>query len=866
MKQCATKRRGLIWTVVMLVAVSVVALAVLMVGADETNPLDIGYCNLSFENEVHLMYAITSQDPNVKLLVWEEPDDPAESLPEEFVYGTGHATLSPMGTRDINGVTHTVFKHTGLTAMEMTRTVYARTYLVDENGEVSYGNVYKYSILQYAFNMLGRDTTEPEFKTMLDDMLQYGASAQVYFNYRPDRLANADWVQIRTVDGTLPDGFKRGLYLPGDEVSLTADGYDTDGTTEGEKFHYWKNASEGILSPEGLCTMTVGTANETLTAVEAIYSTGLAYTSNGDGTASVAKGTFAEAELYIPPVSPEGNEVTNIGNSAFYYYYNLTSIIIPDGVTSIGDSAFSGCRNLASITIPTSVTSIGNYAFASSDGVRKVYIADMDVWYNVSFNTNGTNPLGTKGELYLKGNLVTDLEIPAGMTSIGDYAFHGCYRLTSIIIPDSITSIGDLAFAGCSNLASITLPDSVTSIDSSAFASCSNLASITLPDSMTSIGSNAFSNCSSLTSITIPDGVKNIDICTFEGCSSLSRITLPDSVTRIESLAFQGCSSLTGITIPNGLTSIGGQAFAECGLTSITIPANVTNIGNSAFRNCGSLTSINIPDGVTSFGNSVFSGCRSLISITLPDNVTSIDSSVFYNCSNLTSITIPNGVTSIGDYAFHGCSSLTSITIPDNVTSIGYAAFYNCSSLTSITIPDSVTSIGILAFSNCTNLIQKEGGVHYVDTWAVGCDESVTSVTLREGTKDISGGAFSSCDYLKSITLPDSVTSIGERAFSYCKNLTSITLPSGVTSIGEGAFWGCSSLTSITIQSGVTSIGAIAFRECSSLTTITFTGTTAEWQAITMGSSWNLSTGTYTIYCTDGTIAKDGTVTLYPVE
>ena len=82
------------------------------------------------------------------------------------------------------------------------------------------------------------------------------------------------------------------------------------------------------------------------------------------------------------------------------------------------------------------------------------------------------------------------------------------------------------------------------------------------------------------------------------------------------------------------------------------------------------------------------------------------------------------------------------------------------------------------------------------------------------------------------------------------------------TSIPEQTFWECSNLVSITIPDSVTSIGERAFYNCSRLKNITFKGTVEQWIAISKDSTWSEGTSQYTIYCTDGTIAKGETVTL----
>jgi len=213
-------------------------------------------------------------------------------------------------------------------------------------------------------------------------------------------------------------------------------------------------------------------------------STGLSFSSNGDGTYSVSSiGTCTDRNVAIPSTY-NGKLVTSIGNYAFERCMDLTGITIPNSVTSIGHGAFQNCRSLTSITIPNSVTSIGEGAFDYCTGL-------------------------------------TSIMIPNSVTSIGNYAFYRCTSLTSITIPNSVTSIGDYAFGYCTSLTSITIPNSVTSIGGAAFAGCSGLTSITIPNSVTSIGGAAFAGCSGLTSITIPNSVTSIGEAVFSDCSGL---------------------------------------------------------------------------------------------------------------------------------------------------------------------------------------------------------------------------------------------------------------------------------------------------------------------------------------------------------
>ena len=140
------------------------------------------------------------------------------------------------------------------------------------------------------------------------------------------------------------------------------------------------------------------------------------------------------------------------------------------------------------------------------------------------------------------------MQLPEGLTSIGDDAFDGCTALKSIALPHSLTSIGYNAFYRCTALKSIALPHSLTSIGARAFSNCTALESVALPAGLASISAGAFSRCIALKLVSLPEGLVSIDEYAFLRCTSLSTINIPASVQRIGKYAFFTCPSLDDAT------------------------------------------------------------------------------------------------------------------------------------------------------------------------------------------------------------------------------------------------------------------------------------------------------------------------------
>ena len=154
-----------------------------------------------------------------------------------------------------------------------------------------------------------------------------------------------------------------------------------------------------------------------------------------------------------------------------------------------------------------------------------------------------------------------DIHIPSELggypvTGLGTYSFsgyldaspylHNSYQIgrniRSVDIPQGVTSIGNDAFGQCHDLQSLTIKDAATSIGHRAFLGCTSLETISLGENIKTIGYHAFNSCTSinLTNVTIPENVTTIRPGTFDYCTHLEYIMLPAGLTSFQD-SLKGC-------------------------------------------------------------------------------------------------------------------------------------------------------------------------------------------------------------------------------------------------------------------------------------------------------------------------------------
>ena len=424
---------------------------------------------------------------------------------------------------------------------------------------------------------------------------------------------------------------------------------------------------------------------------------------------------------------PEGvEEITSYGIAGNPY---LTSIDLKD-VTKVKISALVNLPKLKTITIPKNLKKKGleEGAFEGCSSLEAYKVADGNTDFSAD---NGVLFSKDKDILYFYPIAKPDAtyNIPPTVKVIGEKAFQGASKLTSLVIPTSVEEIKSQAFRQNYKLASVKFcePSNLRKLANYSFWTCSSLKEVTLPSSITNIG-KAFLACDSLETINVPANAKlttieedafksNINLkhfnflgeCplttigknAFANLKKLTTFKMPKTITDIQLNAFSGCSNLATVEFdPNAdIQKIGAGAFADCGLQRISIPKKVKEIAKEAFRNCTVLKKIEVTEFTTSIDPEAFKYCDQLTEIKVSKDNTVYSSVGGYLLSKdkKTLILFPPGkandkftllppsIEKIGDNSFLDCRKLTNVTIPNKVKTIGKRAFGLCKNLKTIT-------------------------------------------------------------------------------------------------------------------------------------------------------------------------------------
>ena len=484
------------------------------------------------------------------------------------------------------------------------------------------------------------------------------------------------------------------------------------------------------------------------------------------------------------------------------------------------------------------------------------YAFDHDIFLTASYVTGegdnvASNYLLGDGEGVIGGYIGegTDLVIPSTCGSkptkgIGESAFDGNDKITSVSLPSSVETIQALAFRNCTSLQTVTFSYWLESILMAAFEGCSALESASFSEKLTLIDSFAFHDCSALKTVFIPASVTMMGNYVFQGCDNLtiyceaesdpwSTNWNPDNRPVVwgtpnpdtsEPPAKEGISIVIpdpapiDLVIPEGRTYIEDYEYSRKSISSVTFPSSVKSIGKSAFADAG-LGSVSFSEGLVSISAGAFAGNR-IKSVSLPRGLKQMGRGAFIFEWWMKGIFIPNSVVDMGPDVFDSCANLTIFCEAEsnpwgdvNWNPLNRPVVWGATELPEeyLDIPDDDP-----AYDTYPTYIAPENLA--IENEQFKGNKEIISVTLGPQVTSIGNWAFQNCVNLSSLTLSEGLGFIGVQAFSGCSSLKSVVLPKGLKSVRTAAFEGCSSLESIYIPSSVTMMEEFIFYGCDKLT------------------------------------------------
>ncbi len=362
-------------------------------------------------------------------------------------------------------------------------------------------------------------------------------------------------------------------------------------------------------------------------------------------------------------IAAPGAKPTQFSGSGTTY---LTSITIPEQITEIGDYAFYGNPKLKTVNFHAGITRIGMGAFYDTQLTR----------------VNIPNPDCEIGNSCFSNSQVSSVTLPQGMKKLGRHVFFYCLNLTSLTLPEGMEEIGMMCFGSC-NLSTVNLPSTLVKLDSCALMD-NPFTSINLKN-VKFVGRQAFSQCTNLTTVTSNGKLEEIDGAAFTRCP-MATAYLPEGLLTIIMNAYFRCPDLNSFTVPTTVTTITGNPCV--GATSLRAFNVAEGSGYfAAYDGCLYATGGNTakPDVIRGEGD-VPAGLTALVAVP-----TGWQQSL---------LSVPEGVTVIANQAAREVTSIAEVELPSTLAEVRASAFSSITGINVVTCMATTPPV-MPANSNC---------------------------------------------------------------------------------------------------------------------------------------------------------------------
>lgn len=278
--------------------------------------------------------------------------------------------------------------------------------------------------------------------------------------------------------------------------------------------------------------------------------------------------------------------VTNVGAYAFKDCRYLTCMFLNDDITTISDSAFYKDEYLSAINMPRKLELIDKYAFYGCDTLTFVRARNCSRLRRI------------EDHAFYSCTMLAELRLPEGLTYIGPWAFAWDRILgqedTTLGLPSSLQTISMGAFAFVNHHKNLNIPANVTSIGDFAFMCDYYMNNLTFSpgDKKLTIGKAAFFGDNHMKTVDLSNRVAQIDRCAFAGCEMLEEAYFGDKIDTIEGRAFTSLDNAMKIAVENVLNGIlrpddTEQNADQAGdiSTALNMIAKVTKLKRAVFKN-----------------------------------------------------------------------------------------------------------------------------------------------------------------------------------------------------------------------------------------------------------------------------------------